>query len=195
MSKRPFELRVTNSHAFNVWQAERHYLKRQIIKSKLVAHGFYVGNQLFGGALWAHPHFPNIAGLFGKGESVDRWQVLMLARFYLVPDSGIIASQALSASVKQIQADWCAKYKPVNIDMPFVPVLLISWSDLQEGHVGTIYSASNWEKWNVTKRNGSRSTGKMDNTGEKQCWILRLPFSKRLHEKTLKQTAVQGGLL
>ena len=60
-----FELRRIDSTAFNAWQAERHYLKRQIIRSKLLAHGVFVEGELVGGLLWATPHFTEKKGLFG----------------------------------------------------------------------------------------------------------------------------------
>lgn len=203
-----FELKRIDSAAFNDWQAERHYLKRRIIRSKLLAHGVFVDNELVGGLLWATPHFTKKAGLFGCAGLLDKWEVLMLARFYLIDSCGVIASDALAASIGQsgrrtiskrrgwrLQEDWVATNPPRFPDMPFVPRLLISWSDSRYGHKGTIYGASGWDRWDVSpsggqhtgrthwidKRDGNEKQAEYEYTegGEKQCWIMRLDENRR----------------
>lgn len=189
-----FELRLIPSHAFNLWQSERHYLKRPIIRSKLIAHGLFVNDILVGGLLWATPHFTKKRDLFGMGgNTLDKWEVLMLARFYLCENSGITASVALAESIGRsgnahgrgsrrrgwrLQEDWVTTHPPRFPRNPFVPRLLISWSDTQWGHRGTIYKASGWERWDDTKSNGRR-TGAQDALGDKTCWVMRLDPNPR----------------
>ena len=165
---------------------------------------------MVGGLLWATPHFTKKRDLFGMPGTLDKWEVLMLARFYLVPDSGLLASAVLSASIGKagknaksnrrrgwlLQQDWVNENPPINPNMPYVPRLLISWSDdaletiecctkcgqRHEGqHKGTIYQASGWEQWDISGSSGVR-TGrsrrevcKRESTGgRKICWIMRL---------------------
>lgn len=200
---RPWTLQRMNAAAFNEWQAGRHYLKRRLIKSKLLAHGLFMDGELVGGLLWATPHFTKKRDLFGMPGTLDKWEVLMLARFYLTDGCGIIASQALAESIGRggvsrgshrrgwrVQEDWVAENPPRFPGKPFVPRLLISWSDTQWGHKGTIYKASGWQQWDTTASSGIR-TGRshwIDDQpeyalrewdGEKTCWIMRLPPNPR----------------
>lgn len=261
-----FDLRLIDATQFNNWQCERHYLKRKIIRSKLLAHGIYVNNELVGGLLWATPHFTKKRGLFGfdvvslrNGQTIeteetnkndatmisdalqrwaanhpeyqvnhvvglDKWEVLMLARFYLVDDCGVIASEALSESIGRqgrrgksrkrgwrLQQDWCAVHPPKYPEKPFVPRMLISWSDTLWGHKGIIYDASGWQRWDITKSGGIR-TGRAhwinsqhgdevpaeyrhSNDGLKQCWIMRLDENKRAYDIGLNEYTRRNGVV
>lgn len=203
-----FEIRKVGSKFMNDYLTAVHYLHRPIIRSKLLAHGVYVDNKLVGGILWATPHFQKKRDLFGMPGTLDKWEVLMLARFYLAPDTTLIASDVLSDSIGnvgrkpkgshrrgwRVQQDWCKVHPPVFPQNPFVPRLLISWSDLalpdvehcakcgqqhNGKHKGIIYQAANWSYHDTSKSGGTR-TGrshyrqdrKLD--GEKRCYILRL---------------------
>lgn len=199
MTKLSLDLRRIDATAFNEWQAKRHYLKRQLIRSKLLAHGIFVGGELAGGLLWATPHFTKKAGLFGYPDLLDKWEVLMLARFYLIDGCGVIASDALAESIGtagrqakskrrgwRLQEDWVKENPPRFPERPFVPRLLISWSDSRYGHKGTIYEASGWQRWDTTSVNyyrtgrGDRELWREDaNEGEKQSWIMRLGENRR----------------
>lgn len=189
-----FVLKILEAKEFNRWQKDRHYLKRPIIRSKMVAHGIFVDSQLVGGLLWATPHFTKKRGLFGYPGLFDKWEVLMLARFYLADGCNVIASAALSDSIGmgkgnrgskrrgwRLQEDWVREHPPRFPEKPYVPRLLISWSDKQWGHEGTIYRASGWTLWDVTKSNGQR-TGKQTGDGEKKCWIMKLHENPRAHK-------------
>lgn len=188
---------LVDANFINRWLVERHYLHRPVIRSKLVGHGVFVADQLVGGVLWATPHFTKKAGLFGYPGLLDKWEVLMLARFWLADGSGLVASQVLAESVGRgngrgshrrgwrLQEDWCRLHPPRFPANPYVPRLLISWSDTQWGHSGTIYRASGWEHWDDTRCNSRRSdqmAPRVDD-GDKKCWIMRLgpnPRAERL---------------
>jgi len=212
-----FDLRRVDAAAFNVWQAARHYLKRPIIKSKLLAHGVFVDGALVGGLLWATPHFTKKACLFGMPDTLDKWEVLMLARFYLVDGCGVIASQALAESIGagrnrgshrrgwRLQEDWVAENPPRFPDKPFVPRLLISWSDMQWGHKGIIYQASGWQMWDETTSGGAGTgrahwSGRVEDAerhmvgGHKRCWIMRLAPNPRAEKMGRAMAGVQCAL-
>lgn len=198
------DIRRIDSNFFNEWQAERHYLKRKIIRSKLLAHGIFVNDELVGGLLWATPHFTKKRDLFGYPDTPDKWQVLMLGRFYLEEESGIVASQAMAESIGKggrrgshrrgwrLQQDWLLENPPRYPNNPFVPRLLISWSDTQWGHEGTIYKAAGWTLWDTTTATHRRSPEIANNRntrdGHKRCWILHLDDNPR--ERARYRTSV-----
>lgn len=193
-----YELRVVDSKEFNRWQTSRHYLKRPIIRSKLLAHGVFVLGELVGGLLWCTPHFIKKKELFGFPNLLDKWEVLVLGRFYLEDGTGLIASEVLSGSIGKgghrgshkrgwrVQEDWCKLHPPKFPQSPFVPRLLLSWSDTLWGHEGTIYKASGWEFWDTTKSSGTR-TGVQNAEGDKKCWIMKLGVNSRAERIGLEE--------
>ena len=222
------EIRKIDRNQFNQWQSERHYLKRRIIQSKLLAHGVFVGGELVGGLLWASPHFTRKRGLFGYFGLLDKWEVLMLGRFWLADDSGLIASEVMAESIGRggrgnrgskrrgwrIQQDWVTEHPPKYPDKPFVPRMLISFSDTQWGHKGTIYAASGWEQWDTTN-SGGQHTGrshwidtqvynrpqgddfKQGNDGQKTTWVLYLdrnPKAEKLGIRPRQMSFIDGSL-
>lgn len=191
-----FILKTVKASTFNKWQMERHYLRRPIIRTKMLAHGIYIDNELVGGLLWATPHFTKKKDLFGYPGILDKWEVLVLARFFLIDGCEVVATQAMSESIGKgrgnrgskrrgwkLQEDWVREHPPKYPQNPYVPRLLISWSDKQWGHEGTIYKANGWELWDITTSNGQRTDKKSrSEDGEKKCWILRLPPNPRAHK-------------
>jgi hypothetical protein len=224
-----FNIQRINATAINEWLARVHYLHRPVIKSKMLAHGVYQNKALIGGLLWTTPHFTKKRDLFGMPNTLDKWEVLMLARFYLIPDSNLIASTVLSDSIGKagnsksnrkrgwrLQQDWVLENPPRYPEKPYVPRLLISWSDegleavescakcgqRHEGkHKGIIYQASGWELWDVSGSSGT-STGRsrwceedkhVANGGRKICWIMRLAENRRAWrsgQPTVKQQSL-----
>lgn len=194
-NKTHFNVRLAPAAEMNRWLAQRHYLHRPMIRTKLLAHEIMVDNERVGGVLWSTPHFTKKRNLFGFDGLPDKWEVLMLARFYLSPNAGLIASAILAKSIgksgRRLQNEWCELHPPVFPENPFVPRLLISWSDLAletidcevcgathiGQHEGIIYQASGWKLFDTTQSNGQR-TGTKTQTGEKRLWVRHLPRNK-----------------
>jgi hypothetical protein len=217
------DIRRVDRNLFNKWQSERHYLKRRIIQCKLLAHGVFVDGQIVGGLLWASPHFTKKQGLFGYPGLLDKWEVLMLGRFWLDDNCGLIASEVMANSIGtsgrgrrgskrrgwRIQRDWVLEHPPKFPNKPFVPRLLISYSDTQWGHKGTIYAASGWQDWDITL-SGGQHTGrshwidtqvfnraqlgqyKQNGNGHKTTWILYLDQNPKA--EALGQIQIQQSL-
>lgn len=214
-------------NAFNEWQADRHYLKRKIIRSKLLAHGVFLDNELVGGLLWVIPHFTKKKGLFGYPGLLDKWEVLMLGRFWLSDDCNLIASKVMAESIGKsgrgrngskrrgwrLQTNWVLEHPPKYIDMPFVPRLLISFSDSLYGHSGTIYSASGWilngisnsgetnghtgrTHWVNNSKTPHYKSKRNRHGGEKKIWIMNLGSNPKAYELGLKNAEfVQSSFL
>lgn len=195
------------SATINDWLADVHYLHRRVIRSKLLGYAVFSDDKLVGGALWATPHFTRKRNLFGPGERLDKWEVLILARMYLKEDSGVQPSWFLSEMLGRsglknrtkrrgwrIQSDWLAVHPPRFPANPFVPRLLMSWSDTDLApvsvcryckqshhghHSGTIYAANGWSAYDTTL-NTRRRNHNIDfvtlrkSVDGKQCWILSL---------------------
>jgi hypothetical protein len=212
-----FRIVRTEAREMNRWLTKVHYLHRPVVNSKLLAHAIVDDNNvLLGGILWATPHFTKKQGLFGYVGTPDKWEVLMLARFYLIEDSGVTASAALSDSIGiagkrrgsrkrgwRLQADWTFRHPPVFPTDPYVTRLIVSWSDKSLAHVqqcvvcgqthngahdGTIYKASGWTHNGVTTRGGRRNQdGLARGEVERHEWIMRFPPNVRADTIGLKR--------
>lgn len=196
-------IQVIESREANRWLTEVHYLHRPVIRTKLLAHGIFEGDNRVGAILWATPHFLKKKGLFGFPGTYDKWEVLILSRFYLIPESNITASQALSDSIGKsgnsrsyrkrgwrVQMDWVERHPPVYPNNPYVPRLLMSWSDMKletvdqcqrcgarhrGQHTGTIYTATGFSLFDISQSSGRRMDWYQKQEGEKRCWVLELP--------------------
>lgn len=202
-----------SSKAINNWLCDVHYLHRPVVRSKLLGYAVFADDTLVGAALWATPHFTRKSGIFGPGEQYDKWEVLVLARMYLKPDSGVQPSWMLAEMLGRsgrksmtkrrgwrLQADWLALHPPRFPANPFVPRLLMSWSDVglttvdvcryckqthNGQHTGIIYAANGWTRAGETFRTDLRNGGydsrtPRDNTAPKLCWTLALPPNPKL---------------
>lgn len=208
------QVRIADNRQANTYFKRNHYLHRPVIRSKLLAYWVYDHDDVeaidagvsvpAGCVMWATPHFIKKNGLFGKKQPLDKWEVLVLSRFYLEPTSRVSASAALAEVIGKagtnaksnrkrgwrVQLDWVTHHPPRFPQNPFVPRLLMSWSDSRTGacgpckmcgkehhssHTGTIYRASGWTLWDVTKSSSRRSEGYVTAwKGEKRCWTLHL---------------------
>lgn len=52
---------------------------------------------------------------------------------------------------RRIQADWLQHHPPVDNSIPYHIRLIVSWSDVDAGHAGTVYKAANFEFVKQTK--------------------------------------------
>jgi hypothetical protein len=204
---------AVDSRLMNAWLTEVHYLHRPVIRSKLIAYGLFEGDILVGGMLWATTPFTKKRGLIGKGERYDKWETLVLARMYLAPDAPINVTTFLAEAIGRpgrkgvrhrgwrVQRDWVEQHPPVFPENPFVPRLLLSWSDTgleyvpccsvcgkehRGNHQGVIYAASGWEQYGDTYSKGTRSNHTHNNIARdeslpKKCWILHLKPSRVIH--------------
>lgn len=189
---------------------KHHYLHRPIIRSKMLAYGIRWKGNLIGGLIWANPPMAKKRGLFGYSDVYDRWEVLTLARFFKLDgyshiEPSKIMALCLGQQLKkgkhgkvqlpfgwQVQIDWVNRWPPIYPNNPFVPRLLLSWSDVSlptidvcpycgkkhnGQHIGTIYNAAGWQKFdqttNVYTRSDATQRGQTHD-GYKQSWIFPL---------------------
>lgn len=200
----------------NAQLARVHYRHTLVVNSKLLAYAILTEDRkrLLGGILWATPQFTKKRGLFGYPGLLDKWEILVLARFYLIPNSGLIPTQVLADCLgrritrgkyrtevqpfgHRLQSEWIQRHIPRYPNSPFVPRLLLSWSDLALPHIercnicgqehkgkheGTIYKAMGWEKWDITRNTRKRTNGMQAQVheGYKQSWIYRLHANQQV---------------
>lgn len=210
-----FTIKEVCSNKMNRVMVKHHYLHRLIIRSKLLAYGVYnTSDQLVGGLIWAAAPMQCKRGLFGFPGLPDKWEVLTLARFYLGNGSNLIASDVLSECIGKavksgkhgrilkprgwrLQEDWVTKHAPPFPKNPFVPRLLLSWSDLalptvehcvicerkhNGQHTGIIYRATGWKPFDITKNVRRRtSLEHQAHPGNKQSWILPIAENCQAH--------------
>lgn len=114
--------------------------------------------------MFATVHYTRQKGLFGPGTDLDKWQVLVLSRMWLHDDLPRNSETCVMGKIwKRIQRDWLEHHPPVNNEIPYHIRLIISWSDLGEGHRGTVYKAANFVEikrtTSRTKRKNTRGPG------------------------------------
>lgn len=206
----------TDANMLNRWLTDVHYLHRPVIRSKLLGYGLWVDGVLCGGILWATTPFTKKKGIIGPGQPYDKWECLVLARMYLSPDAPINVTQFLAEAIGRpgrrnrrrrgwrLQRDWVKAHPPRFPTNPFVPRLLISWSDTGletiescpkcntrhiGNHRGVIYQAAGWEKYDDSFSTGRRAGNKdlnfsvqRDNTMPKTCWLLKLSANAKVRE-------------
>lgn len=218
-----FMVKLVDANKMNRLLVKHHYLHRAIVRSKLLAYGVYnPDNQLIGGLVWCTPPMGKKRNLFGYAGLYDRWEVITLGRFYLGNGSNLVASAVLAECIgrqvkigkhgkiiKQrgwrIQEDWVKLHPPIYPNMPFVPRLLLSWSDVSlptveqcsicgrthnGNHVGTIYKASGWSAFDITRNTKKRNGGQQQHEGNKQSWIMPLNENALAHSMGLKLASV-----
>lgn len=183
-----------------------HYLHRPVVRSKTLSYFLCATDgSPVGCAMFATPHFTKKAGLFGYAGLCDKWEVLVLARMYLAPGAiGCVSwfmSEVLGRSGRKcrskrrgwrLQQDWCKAHPPRFVNNPYVPRLLLSWSDdslvgvacctvcgaRHDGaHQGIIYKAMGWTRFDETtktERRGERVRRLGTEGAHKVSWILPL---------------------
>lgn len=183
-----------------------HYLHRPVVRSKTLSYFLCAtDDRPVGCMMWATPHFTKKRGLFGFPGTYDKWEVLVLARMYLEPGAERCASQFMAEALGRsgrkcrskrrgwrLQQDWCRWNPPKYPDNPYVPRLLLSWSDDSLRHVercvvcgamhngqhrGTIYEAMGWTRYDETtktERRGERVRRLGEDYAHKVSWTLTL---------------------
>lgn len=138
----------------------RHYLKSVPADNTGPNFCIWVGGRLVGAMIWARPAARNLP---------QDWRELR--RFYLDDDMPKNSeSRCLSVSARIIMSR--------SQDVP----LLISYSDPQRGHAGTIYRAAGWLYVGMNQGGGGLATGQrsltttnnLDAYGPKHIWIKPL---------------------
>lgn len=113
---------------------KNHHYARGCAKTATFRHGLFWKGELVGGALWIPPTRHAAHACFPKN-----WRaVISLSRLVVV--QGVpknAASLLLSRSVKLIKRDHRWEYA-------------VTYADTWQGHVGTIYKASNWDFLGMT---------------------------------------------
>lgn len=203
---------IRNS-TMNAYMKQHHYLHRFVVNSKMIAYGIWQDGMIVGGLIWASPHFQRKKNLFGYPGTYDKYEVLVLARFFKHPLCDAIPSDIMSECIGKrvrhrghtlpvgwkLQLDWVNAHPPIWPEKPFVPRLLLSWSDLalptvevcetcgmrHNGyHQGTIYAASGWQRFDITTSVASRhGNKKQQHAGMKQSWIYPLDVNPLADER------------
>ncbi len=145
----PSESRLTAE-----WIAELHYLRSKPSGFVHVLE-FVEGRELIGAMILGRP----------SSRGLDADLVLELNRLYFIDDTtAYVESQALAMMRKHVRT-WLNGIR-----------LLISYSDPQQGHEGTIYRADGWAPFGMsTHKSGygwaSRPNRKADPVTPKQRWV------------------------
>lgn len=212
-------IRQAEASEMNKWLTSVHYLHRPVIRSKMLGYEVVNNDQRIGGVLWATPPFTKARGLIGYPGCFDKWECLILARFYMTPGTSnlvqpssilrqVMGKRGNSKSFRKagwrLQEDWVLRHPPVYPENPFVPRILISWSDLALEHIpkcevcgqehfgehkGTIYKASGWTLDGISKSSGRRTVWMEEGnrmSGSKLRWVLRLPPNAKAHRLGLE---------
>jgi hypothetical protein len=175
----------------NALVTKRHYLHRPVHPLACpFAYRVTLDGQTCGVIVMATPHFVKKRGLFGYPGLPTKWQTLLVSRVWLDPavqnrtitdrrghtHTLTVASCALAAVLRRVQRDWLAHHPPRFPDQPYHIRLILAYADIEEGHEGTIYQASNFERWEITKnrRRQHRPRGAGIDSA-KILYIYRLP--------------------
>ena len=119
-----------------------HYLHRKRTGGLQLSHGVLYNGILEGVLVWASPTFHQYHGLI---PPLHQKEVVELARFWLsniMPRNSETAT--LAKAIKALRRDWAAY-------CGYQPNVIVSYSDLEVSHEGTIYKAANFEDWGFAK--------------------------------------------
>lgn len=134
-------VRIPNSAADKI-VIEHHYLHRRRTGGLQLSHGVFFDGILCGVTVWASPTFHQFRGLI---PPYHQKEVVELARFWLhdiMPHNSETA--ALSQAIKKLRKDWLTY-------CGYSAKVIVSYSDAEVGHGGTIYKAANFQDWGFAK--------------------------------------------
>lgn len=145
---------------------KQHYLHRKVHpRAHPFAYTIALDDQVVGCIIMATPHFTKLKGLFGYEGLPTKWQVLLIARFWLTGEvqahqsnshASNVASCAIAQLLKRVQRDWLEHHPPRFPDQPYQIRLILAYADINAGHKGTIYKATNFECWGETNNGRPR---------------------------------------
>ena len=133
--------RIENSAADKV-VIRYHYLHRKRTGGLQLSHGVFFDGVMSGVLVWASPTFHHFKGLI---PPLNQKEVVELARFWLseaMPYNSETAT--LKQGMKALKRDWLAY-------TGYRPAVVVSYSDTEVGHSGTIYKAANFQDWGFAK--------------------------------------------
>ena len=134
-------IRIPNGVA-NKIVLKHHYLHRVRTGGLQLSHGVLYKGQMLGCLVWASPTFHSYKGLI---PPFLQKEVVELARFWLHDDMPFNSETAsLSRGIKLLRIDWLSH-------TGYTPKIIVSYSDLEVSHQGTIYKAANFEDWGFAK--------------------------------------------
>lgn len=132
-----------------------HYLYRKVYEGHLVSYSVMYDNIVgIGTLIFGYPGFHTKKGFIGEFEDFKNGEIVELNRMYL-PDSFPKNSEtcAIGKAIKKIKTDWFELTK-------IYPKAIISFSDTQFSHEGTIYKASNFIELGSIKGRPANPYGK-----------------------------------
>lgn len=173
---------------------KNHYLKSLVsFRARPFAYQIALDGKIAGYAILGIPNFIKRKNLFGYEGLPTHWQVLVLYRFWIDPTFQIslnnghkfcIASCAIAKILKRVNADWLLHHPPRYPELPYEIELILAYTDPSQGHLGTIYKASNFQLWGeTTNSNGDRSRRGdtlPHKSSKKLLYIYRLSSSRSL---------------
>lgn len=108
-----------------------HYLHRRLHpRAHPFSYQVVLDDRIAGFITYATPHFVRQRDLFGYPGLPTKWQVLMLARFWLRDDCPKhTASCALGRSLRRVPADWLEHHPPVDPSQPYEIEMVLSYAD------------------------------------------------------------------
>lgn len=159
----PLRRRIQVERAPLAWATEvcrqHHYLKTGVSGyAHPLAFSINLDRAIIGVIVVSTPLARKIKGVYGFPGLLSSWEVLVLNRFWILPqmqnhqvlDSQgsphtlAIASCAMSKLLKRVETDWLRHHPPVDLTQPYRIRKIISYSD-SAFHDGGIYRASGFQ--------------------------------------------------
>jgi len=133
--------RIENSAADKI-VIRHHYLHRRRTGGLQLSHGVFFDGVMSGVLVWASPTFHHFKGLI---PPLHQKEVVELARFWLSDTMPYNSETAtLKQGMKALKRDWLTH-------TGYRPAVVVSYSDAEVGHEGTIYKAANFRCWGFAK--------------------------------------------
>lgn len=112
----------------------RWHYSRRVPVGRLVCHGVWESDRWAGAIVYGRGATPTLGDPYG----LDKLEVCELVRVALAPGRTVPTSRALGVSLRMLQRS--------NPQLR----LVVSFADAAQGHVGTLYQATNWLYFGLT---------------------------------------------